>query len=194
MQLRNSLTTGILIGALKEKYSVNQGIFIDIFPIDVKTDNEKDFKEQSKQIDAIKDRVYGIKRIKKGYPFQYNGKMEAYVKRIILHYLLKFVRIEKYDELPLLNEVTSLATKYNHLSTQYVCKFVLTPMKPRRIWKKEWFSDTVYLPFEMFRLPVPSGYIALLDTFYGNWHQYVKGSSTHGGVFFDTENPYTKYI
>ena len=33
-QLRNSATTGILAGERNQKYSFNQGIFLDIFPLD----------------------------------------------------------------------------------------------------------------------------------------------------------------
>ena len=52
-QLRNSLTTGILESELgKRKF--NQGIFLDIFPLDVVTDNEEDFQKQGKNVEKYK--------------------------------------------------------------------------------------------------------------------------------------------
>lgn len=61
----------------------------------------------------------------------------------------------------------------------------------RRVWERSWFNETVYLPFEMMNLPAPSGYINLLDSFYGNWHEYyIKGRHAD---FYDTEHPCTYY-
>ncbi len=45
----------------------------------------------------------------------------------------------------------------------------------------------------MLKVPIPAEYEKVLDVHYGNWRQMVKGGQTHGGIFFDTENSYTKY-
>ena len=61
----------------------------------------------------------------------------------------------------------------------------------RRILERSWFNDTVQLPFEMLTLPAPSEYAKVLDTFYGNWHEYIIRQK-HAD-FYDTERPYTYY-
>ena len=48
-QLRNSQTTGILRSETKGIHSFNQGIFIDIFPLDAVPDNEELFEEKIKK-------------------------------------------------------------------------------------------------------------------------------------------------
>ena len=46
----------------------------------------------------------------------------------------------------------------------------------------------------MFYVPVPGGYENILNRFYGNWKEYVIGTSTHGGVIFDVNKSYHEYI
>lgn len=38
-------------------------------------------------------------------------------------------------------------------------------------------------------------YIQSLEIHYGpNWREHVVGTSAHGGMFIDTDRPYTEYI
>ena len=81
--------------------------------------------------------------------------------------------------------------------TEYVAKLWTNDINKRRVWKREWFDGVIYMPFEFLEIPIPKGYVDLLDKFYGNWHVFVQGTSAHGGVgsiIFDTEKPYTEYI
>ena len=48
-QLRNSATTGILAGERNQKYSFNQGIFLDIFPLDNIPDDKRQRENQAKK-------------------------------------------------------------------------------------------------------------------------------------------------
>ena len=52
-QLRNSNTTAILRNSLNCKYKFNQGIFIDIFPMDSVTENQSKFLIQRNQSDVL---------------------------------------------------------------------------------------------------------------------------------------------
>lgn len=60
-QLRNSATTGILAGERNQKYSFNQGIFLDIFPLDNIPDDKRQRENQAKKSDIIKiEHVFGL--------------------------------------------------------------------------------------------------------------------------------------
>lgn len=60
--------------------------------------------------------------------------------------------------------------------------------------KKDWYSETVYMPFEDIQMPVPIGYDKILTNQYGDYMTPVKAPSYHGGVIFDTERPYTEVL
>ncbi len=50
------------------------------------------------------------------------------------------------------------------------CDYVGIPgWEGRVIWDKKFFEDTVYLDFEDFKVPAPSGYDTLLKEFYGDY-------------------------
>lgn len=49
-QLRHSMTTGILTSEYKQHFSFNQGIFIDVFPLDAIPDDQDLFKKRKKTL------------------------------------------------------------------------------------------------------------------------------------------------
>lgn len=193
-QLRNSETTGILKSEREMKYSFNQGIFLDIFPIDTIPDDDKLLKEQIANIN--KYRMQSLAYCNLSYRYRFNFRKNLFRMGVdYLKHILAISIMKKHFSYEIAyNRFVEEGQKYNETNSSKVCKMVLCPIKPRRLWKKCWFDDTVYLPFEMFKLPVPIGYKELLNTFYGDWHTYKIGRATHGGCFFDTEKSYKEYI
>ena len=191
-QLRNSETTAILKGELKYKYQFNQGIFLDIFPIDNLPDNEKDLKLLTQN--AINMRNAFLKKGNWSSRFASAANpMKSILKKIIFKITSGPLRLF-FDSHQAYIDYEKEISKYNTINTKRVGKLVLLPFKPRRIWQRSWFESVTYLPFEFLEIPVPSGHIELLDQFYGDWHEFVVGTATHGGTFFDVEKPYTEYI
>lgn len=61
--------------------------------------------------------------------------------------------------------------------------------------KKEWYAETVEMPFEDIMMPVPAGYHQILANQYGeNYMTPVKAPSMHGTVIFDTHRPYKEVL
>lgn len=190
-QLRNSKTTGILSIERGLNKKINQGIFIDIFPIDDVPNDSSLLDEQVSNIACYKERARSYWQWKTFVPSTFITLIKYRLKYVLTTLGLLF----REDNYPHAYEAyENEARKYHNCQSDYVAKVVLPPFKPRRLWKRKWFSETIYLPFEWMSIPVPAGYVDLLDTFYGDWHKFVVGASTHGGVFFDTDNPYTEYI
>lgn len=193
LQLRNSQTTGILTYELNLKLKFNQGIFLDIFPIDAIPDDDDDLRRQIKNVSHFKHKVNTIRD--STYAFKINWKQNIFraarlATRTLYYKLInRKRRIIHYDKL---REQASRA--YNNQPTKRIAKLCLMPIKERRIWQREWLDETKYLPFEMFTIPVPGNYEAVLDKFYGNWREFVVGTATHGGIYLDTDKPYTDYI
>ncbi len=46
------------------------------------------------------------------------------------------------------------------------------------------YSDVIYLPFEMIKVPVPAGYLEILRNKYGNWMTLVKWAAGHDYMYF----------
>ena len=61
-------------------------------------------------------------------------------------------------------------------------------------WDKEWFSESVKLPFETLKINAPKEYDRLLTKVYRDWHQFVIGTSVHHDTLFDPENGYLVYV
>jgi len=192
-QLRNSMTTGLLEHEVGAPINYNLGIFMDIFPIDSIPDDKEQFESFHKKI--YRDKKLYQTMLWFGSTYKKDSSktpLHAAVKTI-LHYLLSgplknvykvFYRCYEND-----------CASYNFLETEHVAKLFDLPLNAkRRVWPREDFDDVTYLPFEMLTIPVPSGYLDILERFYGNWQKFVVGTATHGGIIFDTTTSYKDYI
>ena len=61
-------------------------------------------------------------------------------------------------------------------------------------WKREWFKEAVYMPFENRKIPVPVGYDGRLTAEYGDYMKPAKAPTMHGGLILDPDVPYTEYL
>lgn len=166
-QLRNSDTTGILYAELQKQYRFNQGIFIDIFPLDElpPASEQKNFFETLKDLrEKSYEYTYGVMRI------DYNGDNIYY------------------------KQLDSFVKRYNGSGAKKIGMISYSLDKRHNIRDKEDYVRTVMLPFENMEIAVPVGYKNILRTIYGVWKVFDVGKSVHGNVFFDTDYPYTKYV
>lgn len=186
-QLRNSETTGILRHELKWKRPFNQGIFIDIFPLDNCPDNQTIFKLGG----------YLSKFLKKcsslfaNISVRHDNKNDNVVIRL-LHKL--FYPINKWLMDVFYNAfefvIKHLGSKNSEIVSMLSVFYFMEKMKRKKVW----MESLTEVPFENISVSVPSSYEEVLTSFFGDWHQFVKGGSLHGGAFFDTEHPYKYYI
>lgn len=193
-QLRNSETTGILKMANEIKLSFNQGIFIDIFPYDNIPDDEKLFKKM-----LFKTKIY-----KKLYMLVGNcsTRFKAYsnnspLKKAIHYMLFPIMSLLNYNALLerfiyKLNQ--NLVSSYNKNKTKLSSSLSFNPEEKRFYYRSDLFSSIKQMKFEFINIPATEFYDDYLKNAYGDYNVFVKGGSLHGGVFFDTENSYKKYV
>ena len=188
-KIRNSETTAILNTDKEKRYTFNQGIFLDVFPIDNIPDDDKELAVFTEQIFSLRKMQW---QIADTYKFKICKNPIRLVKRLI-----KYCYYSLYGKTlnaQIVKEHDDLLHKYDNLVTKRIAKLVMIPFKERRIWPKTFLQSSITVPFEMLSISIPEQYEALLDKFYGNWKKKKKGTSSHGSVFFDTEKSYKNYI
>ncbi len=192
-QLRNSETTAIRKNEFGKKYPFNQGIFIDIFPLDNVPDDENEKILFMKENEKNRRRVIHISNVTYRYTravCSSMGKIKKSIFSLVHPLAMKLKLEEKYFRIYETN-----LHKYNDMKTEKAGITCLVVLNDRCFWEtKDLCSELIYVPFEFLQIPVPVNYENILNHHYGNWHEYVIGKSTHGDLFIDVNNSYKKYL
>ena len=187
-QLRNSNTTGVLVDEAKKNVPFNQGIFIDIFPLDNIVRNRELWEKQMKRIDRYREQAKKLYRTTDGYHPEEASKFRK-AAHLVTPLVSRFYSYKdayrKFDE---------ECRRYNDLPTRYVGKISFQPFGMKMYDLRSEFDGTVYLDFEMLKIPVPSGYKVHLRRQYGDYHKFVIGTADHGGLILDADIPYREWI
>lgn len=199
--LRNSETTAIPKRDLINGFSChryNQGISIDIFPMDNIPDEEMLAK---RFLDGVEKRMSEARDMRSLLDWHEaltwrrlltpHGFKNAFsYLKVIGHGIVGHGDPLKY----IADEHDRFVQRYNRQLTKRCCTIAHWPIRrASQYYQREWFADTVYLDFEMLKVPAPSGYVALLSGLYGDWHKHVVGGSLHGGMFYDVGKSYREY-
>lgn len=179
-KLRDSRTTAIEHPDMDVNY--NQGIFIDIFPLD-----DVPYGDESTNILQIEKEMWQTII----HPMEVLHSIEEnkafLLPRDILFDLMRMDQHRRMQEF----ETFAL----NHFGrSEYVNSLMSAFFNGTPCTKREWYKDVVYLPFEHTQIPVPVCYEQVLTRQYGDWHKFVRGGSLHQNIIFDPDVPYATYI
>lgn len=184
-QLRNRMTTGILLSELKQKFSYNQGIWIDIFPLDgVPEENKKE-----------RFTYFKLRMMKKCLRNRVRITHEKLKSEILHTSLLCWEKITGDNFQCAHNRYEAECRKMSDKYSEYVSfiEFINPPLD-KYIWKKSDYEKSIEMPFEFISLPVPKGYDNILRTQYGDYMKPMQGGSLHGNLIMDVERPYMEYL
>lgn len=190
-QLRNSNTTGILKSEQKCQFKFNQGIFIDIFPLDTVITDDKLLGQQCKSAKKERKKAYRFASCSTRYCLNLNRGVKGKVK-MLAHCLCSpfLYRLSRSAYIKFEQE----CTKYNELETNIVSTLSLDFSNKQFYKNREDFREIIFLPFEFLEIPVGKEFDHALKQRYGDYMKIVKGSSLHGGVIFDTDKDYKTYL
>lgn len=185
-QLRYDGTAAILASDIL--LPMHQGIFIDIFAYDSISDTkDSEWEYRMHRAEIIFNRLYN-----------YTYGIEICINPIALFkqlYNISYCRIFNVDRL--YEEYENLFRYYNDKN----CKQIACPCFTRKMInnytrQKDWYRETIYLPFEDILLPAPIDYDKVLRTQYGDNYMIPQKSPTiHGGfIILDPYNSYTNYL
>ena len=199
-QLRNSATTGILKSEMRDGkpiFNFNQGLFIDVFPFDNLPDDEIERRRFRARLRKIKARISQIKGRRLALKSFWNDPVTF--KSIYHFYHGQQMRIWEffrgYDTLSeAISELETAARHYNGSQTREVAPVSFAP-DHREVLPANFLDEAVEVDFEFIKIPVMAHYLESLEINYGtNWREHVIGASAHGGMFIDTDRPYTDYL
>lgn len=191
-RLRNSDTTAIFESERAYRYPYNQGIFLDIFPIDhvpADPDDRKRYYDEVADLNAHAVQWRTLIHFYRPKTGKGLGKRVSYwLKHLYYRYF------SKTGYLSFMERHHAAITKYDHLETGWVGESIV-PRLGRHLWRTEWVRETVMMPFEMLSVPVPVHYDECLAASFGvDWRTPMQVPNLHEGTFFDTEKPYTVYL
>ena len=179
-QLRNSNTTAIL-DTEKGKYTFNQGIFIDIFPLDYVADEAGALAVQRRQV-QFWNRLLAL-----GVRYPAN-EHKSKVKSLV-HALLKLLPYRW-----VYRQMEKACKKYLKQPTGRVALLSFDAYNDRLVFPCDCLDETRLVPFEHTQLPAPAMYDTMLTIQYGDYMTMRKENSYHGGVLFDAERCYVDYL
>lgn len=176
--IRNSETAAILRRNWPHtKY--NQGIFIDVFPLDGVIEN-KFLKNTQNFLKKFLFYVLWNKYYRKPRKLNFWKSIPA-IPFTVLPQKMLFALYEAVCKIG------------NILPHKKVCEISYIGTNAER--KISWYEKTVFLEFEDIKVPAPAMFHDVLVSMYGSDYMTPKRvSSDHGEAFFDVSNSYKKYL
>lgn len=168
----------------KDIKNLHQGIFVDIFPLDVVGGSNPKIEHIMRIAKELWMLVITPKELIKQIE-EYHSSPAMPIKTInsMLRLTVK-ERLLQYEEFMLTHyEDGEYVHNHVHQLTTNI------PMIDREV-----YENTVMLPFENISIPAPANYDVVLKSYYGNWHKMVRGQSQHEGLIMSADIPYKKML
>lgn len=143
----------------KSNQFMNNGFYVDIFPLDYQPDDQTEQKELSNKIVNLERQLLMKCHAR---PWYEHGKLDYKKRFAYIYYQLisaassKDVLIKKYNRI--LKEVGITNTLMLQTGHRTKCAF-----------NKNWFRSSIFLPFEGINFSVPVGYKERLTAEYGDY-------------------------
>lgn len=185
-QIRNSETTGYLPNEENRPY--NKGLFLDIFPLDILPDDGLRYKIHMARIRLLWRTIeYG--GYVKDAPHELKGRIFLQGTRLLYKFTDYRKLFKKYEE---------LCAKYNDSDYERISYVCFSRGKEKNMFRKEWWDETIDMPFEFTTIPCPAGYDGRLTQEYKDYMTIKNVPSTHvdafGGTIQSAEKPYGEFI
>lgn len=181
-KLRKDGTAAIIKADIFQKF--HQGIFIDIFPLDILPDDDEEFNNflllRNKEKNKLK--VY-CEHYFSFTNWKYNVKV-----------LRNYYAINKIGFNNFFKRYDNLIKKYCSNNGEKVS--IISWSDDRRyIRNRKWYDGTLFFHFEDILIPVPIGYHEILSKQYGDYMKPINEASQHGSfLILDTEHSFLDYL
>lgn len=180
VKLRNSNTSAISSAFRYERF--NQGLFIDIFPLD--NCMAEDAEDRYNKINELILDNSTYMRMSNPNP------TEEDKKRIANH--------SGRNPKDVYEEMENIAKQYRNAETEYVNQATCTVYKyDRLMFKKAAFESVINHNFEGFQFPIPCGWEHMLTVLFNDWRSFPPVEERgvwHSSAVFNPDIPYKMLI
>jgi len=184
-KIRNSETTAIRKANWKSKQKFNQGIFLDIFPMDyVPDDDNESYAFEKKMTNMHRP----LKFVKYWYVERDYKGIKNKIRYIVYKTMLAIVGDKNYFA-----KYKKALMKYDGKKTNSLAIISELSYENKK-WKASLFDEMIEVPFENTSISVPKEYDEILSVTYKNWRVPVKAATGHGDVFYDCKQSYKNYL
>lgn len=184
-QLRKNGTAAILPGDNKKKF--HQGIFIDVFPLDEVPESDDKLLKKLCRIEKYRNWAQSY------YLPVRSGKMKTTVHRILRKFCCRVLSFRFCFRM-----WENAMREYGDQCSSSICNlsmFTSIDVVHKKTLRKEWYDETVFIPFEFITLPVPRMYDVILTTLYGDYMVPKLIPSCHGSFsVLDVHRTYEFYL
>lgn len=182
-RLRNSNTTGI--STMDIGRNCNNGIWIDILPLDNYCSNEKEQQKMIKKINKVQKLLYA-----KVYGRDYESLFDIGKKEWVINCIIsKFISHKHLCKL-----LDKVLRSYENKDSEYIGIF--THYNRYQLFEKKDFENTTLVDFEHLKLRAPEGYKRCLEMSIGrdymNYPPKEQQKPHHNGIF-DVDYSYKEY-
>ncbi|MBO4531312.1 MAG: LicD family protein [Paludibacteraceae bacterium] len=188
-RLRNSQTSGVQKFEYNKNYRFNQGIFIDIFPLDEVTSDASLFRLQERNAQNYFRKACVLSEMTDRFPPN-RRPLWKYIYKVIGHFLIGSI-IKKFGlQDYYLKKYELTCSKYNG-TKQQTWSLLSFQFNNRRHDLSVFRPDeTSLVRFEFLKIPIPNNYDEHLKQKYGDYMQPKRMSNYHGDVLFDVNRSY----
>ncbi len=183
-RLRNSETTGIIKQNWSEEY--NNGVYIDIYPLDGYTDSGIKRKIQFFMRDYYT--ALAVSYYREQYP-------PNFLWRFVTKMVHLYSRLYRYDSL--LKKHYKWCTKYSK-NARCIGLLYHHSLCKKYYFEAKYAEETIKLPFEDMLVPVPKGYDKILENVYGDYMKFPpveeRGMWHDDQIIYDCNQSYKEYF
>ncbi len=180
-KLLKSGTTALEIPEAPPTY--HQGIFIDVFPLDVVPDGtEESFAIYQAEVElwnTVVNPIAMCDSIDNGTQFRVGN--ETVIQLVQMQPIDRYREFEKLCE-----DFSEDGSRVN------VLPFEIRKALGSR--DRSWYGEPTFLQFEGVEFPCPAQYQDVLSAEYGDYMTPIKGISGHEKILFDPDRPYQEYL
>ncbi|MBO4899335.1 MAG: LicD family protein [Lachnospiraceae bacterium] len=181
-KIRNKDTTGIEPPVMPR--TINQGIWIDVFPLDDAKDGLGFTEEMFKIEKELYCAVFGSPEIKQHLT---SPEYDSSIPKSDLSGILKLPVADRYAMFEnVIKSFNGISTKYTYKYAEILERFEMGP------YDKACIAETVMLPYEGYELPAPIGYHEILTEMFGDYSTPVI-DHVHNAIY-DADVPYLEYF
>jgi lipopolysaccharide cholinephosphotransferase len=191
-RLRNSNTTAIQKMELSCHPQYNQGIFIDIFPMDGVPDDKAEYERLLRLGNHYRKLYYIFYSF--DYPY-WNDDSPSWKKVIKKSANLFFGHISRSLHLThwAYKKAESVSKAYSNRATDFISLLTFQMDNFGHALRRSDMNDIIEIDFEFLKMPVPANYDEHLRRKYGDYMTPVNNPNFHGDLIVDTNVGYKDY-